>query len=134
MNSEILKTYLWIALGSALGGVGRFWLSGLVAQRVGETFPWGTLLVNVSGSFVIGLVAALADPDGRFLVASNVRTFLMVGICGGYTTFSSFSLQTLKLAQDGELFYAGANAVLSVMLCLLGVWMGHFIGQILNRS
>ena len=134
MNSEILKTYLWIALGSALGGVGRFWLSGLVAQRVGETFPWGTLLVNVSGSFVIGLVAALADPDGRFLVASNVRTFLMVGICGGYTTFSSFSLQTLKLAQDGEWFYAGANAVLSVVLCLLGVWMGHFIGQILNRS
>ena len=134
MNSEILKTYLWIALGSALGGVGRFWLSGLVAQRVGETFPWGTLLVNVSGSFVIGLVAALANPDGRFLVASNVRTFLMVGICGGYTTFSSFSLQTLKLAQDGEWFYAGANAVLSVVLCLLGVWMGHFIGQILNRS
>jgi len=134
LNSEILKTYLWIALGSALGGVGRFWLSGLVAQRVGETFPWGTLLVNVSGSFVIGLVAALADPAGRFLVASNVRTFLMVGICGGYTTFSSFSLQTLKLAQDGEWFYAGANAVLSVVLCLLGVWMGHFIGQILNRS
>lgn len=131
---EILKTYLWVAFGSALGGVGRFWLSGLVAQRVGETFPWGTLLVNISGSFLIGIVAAVADPTGRFLLSSNARTFLMVGICGGYTTFSSFSLQTLRLAQDGEWFRAGANAALSVILCLLGVWMGHFFGQLVNRS
>ena len=131
---EILKIYLSIALGSALGGVGRFWLSGLVAQRVGETFPWGTLLVNISGSFAIGFVAALADPAGRFLISSHARTFFMVGICGGYTTFSSFSLQTLNLAQEGEWFRAGANAVLSVVLCLLGVWMGHFAGQLLNRS
>lgn len=131
---EILKTYLWVAFGSALGGVGRFWLSGFVAQRVGETFPLGTLLVNISGSFVIGFVAALADPAGRFFLSSNARTFLMVGICGGYTTFSSFSLQTLNLAQEGEWFRAGANAVLSVVLCLLGVWLGHFAGQLLNRS
>src|SRR5207247_5837935 len=86
--------YLWIAIGGALGSVARFWFSGFVARQFGETFPWGTILVNVSGSFVIGFFATLASPDGRWLVPAGFRQFFMIGICGGYTTFSSFSLQT----------------------------------------
>jgi len=130
---EKLAVYLAVALGSALGGVGRFWLSGLTAQRFGETFPWGTLLVNVSGSFVIGLFAALTGPDGRWMVSLRWGSFFAAGLCGGYTTFSSFSLQTLKLAQEGQLLHALANVVASVGVCLLAVWLGHLMGQALNR-
>ena len=100
-----MAAYLWIAVGSAVGGVARFWFSGFIAQRFGETFPWGTLIVNVTGSFIIGLFATLTAPDGRhWLVHANSRFFFMAGICGGYTTFSSFSLQTLDLARDGDYF------------------------------
>lgn len=130
---EKLAVYLAVALGSALGGVGRFWLSGLTAQRMGETFPWSTLVVNVSGSFIIGLFAALTGPDGRWMVNLRFSAFFTAGICGGYTTFSSFSLQTLKLAQDGQMLYAIANVAASVAVCLLAVWMGHLLGQALNR-
>lgn len=125
-------TYLWIALGSALGGVARFWCSSLVAERVGGTFPWGTLLVNVVGSFVIGAFATLTGPDGRLLVAPDFRQFVMVGFCGGYTTFSSFSLQTLALAQDGQWLAVAGNVLLSVALCLLAVWLGHLAAASLN--
>jgi CrcB protein len=125
-------TYLWIALGSALGGVARYAFSSLVANAVGQTFPWGTLVVNVSGSFVIGFFATLTGPDGRVLVPGDMRQFVMVGICGGYTTFSSFSWQTLNLTQDGEFARAGLNIVLSVVLCLLSVWIGHVTAAALN--
>jgi fluoride exporter len=124
--------YVWIAVGSALGGVTRYWLSGFVAERIGETFPWGTIIVNVTGSFVIGFFGTLTGPDGRVLVSTTARQFVMIGICGGYTTFSSFSLQTLTLAQDGEYLWAGANIVLSVVLCLLAVWLGHVCAASLN--
>jgi len=129
-----LKTeYLWIALGSALGGVARYWLSGVVARRFGESFPVGTLIVNVTGSFVIGFVATLTDPGGRLLMSVTTRQFIMVGVLGGYTTFSSFSLQTLNLARDGEWLYACANVVLSVMFCLLSVWCGHVVARMIHR-
>jgi len=124
-----MLSYLWIALGGALGSVARFWCSGLVARYLGDTFPLGTLFVNVLGSFVIGVFATLTDPEGRWLVAPQFRQFFMIGICGGYTTFSSFSLQTLNLARDGEWFYAGMNAVLSLMLCLVAVWLGHLLAM-----
>jgi CrcB protein len=94
--------YLWIAVGSALGGVLRHWCSGVAAQLIGETFPWGTLIVNVAGSFAIGFFFTYSGPDGRQLVDPVTRQFVMVGICGGYTTFSSFSLQTLNLMRDGR--------------------------------
>jgi len=127
-------TYLWIALGSALGGMARYWLSGVVAQRVGETFPWGTIIVNVSGSFVIGFFATLTGPDGRLLVAGTARQFVMLGICGGYTTFSSFSLQTLTLARDGEWLWAGGNVLISVAFCLAAVWIGHVAAAAVNGA
>jgi CrcB protein len=125
--------YLCIAVGSALGGMARYWCSGFIAAAVGETFPWGTLIINVVGSFVIGFFATLTGPDGRLLVSSAARQFVMVGICGGYTTFSSFSLQTLNLARDGELLHAGLNVSLSVVLCLLSVWLGHSAAATLNQ-
>ncbi|MBI5384941.1 MAG: fluoride efflux transporter CrcB [Verrucomicrobia bacterium] len=125
-------SYLWIALGGALGSVARFWCSGFVARHFGETFPWGTLLVNVLGSFAIGLFATLTGPDGRWLVPARWREFFMIGICGGYTTFSSFSLQTMNLAEEGEWLRAGGNVVGSVVFCLLGVWLGHVAALSLN--
>jgi CrcB protein len=124
---------VWVALGSALGGVARYWCSGLVARAVGETFPWGTLIVNIVGSFLIGLIAAISGTDGRFIIPPEARQFMMVGILGGFTTFSSFSLQTLTLARDGEWLLAGANIVGSVVLCLIAVWAGHMLGAVVNR-
>jgi CrcB protein len=129
-----MMTYAAIAIGSALGGMGRYWLGGLIASRIGETFPWGTIIVNITGSFVIGLFATLTGPEGRWLVSSTARQFVMIGICGGYTTFSSFSLQTLTLARDGEFLYAGWNIVVSVVFCLLAVWLGHVAAASLNAA
>lgn len=129
-----MLSYLSIALGGALGSVARFWFSGLIAARFGETFPLGTILVNVTGSFAIGFFATLTSPDGRVLVSPSFREFFMIGICGGYTTFSSFSLQTLNLASDGEWLYAGMNVVLSVVLCLVAVWLGHLAASALART
>jgi len=120
-----MLNYFFVALGGALGSVGRFWLSGLIANRFGSTFPWGTIIVNVTGCFIIGFFNTLTGTEGRWLVSPAMRTFFMIGICGGYTTFSSFSLQTLNLANDGEWLYAGANILYSVALCLVGVWLGH---------
>ena len=126
-------TYFWVMLGSALGGGARYFVSGFAAQHIGETFPFGTLIVNVTGSFVIGFFATLTAPDGRVFVGTDTRQFVMSGLCGGYTTFSSFSLQTLNLARDGETLLAGANIVLSVVLCLLAVWLGFVAATALNQ-
>jgi CrcB protein len=124
---------LWVAVGSALGGVARYWCSGIIANLVGETFPWGTLIVNVMGSFLIGLIATVSGTDGRFIISAEARQFLMVGILGGFTTFSSFSLQTLTLARDGQWLLVGANVVGSVVLCLIMVWAGHMLATMINR-
>lgn len=120
-------------LGSALGGGGRFLLSGWVADRFGSTFPWGTLIVNVSGCFVIGFFATLTDPAGRYLAGPTERQFFMTGVLGGYTTFSSFGLQTLNLARNGEWFAAAANSFGSLGLCLLAVWLGHIAAAAIGR-
>ena len=127
-----MAVYFWIAIGSALGGVSRFWLSGVVARAFGETFPWGTLIVNVTGSFLIGVIAALTVPDGRVFIGSTARLAIMAGFLGGYTTFSSFSLQTLALMQDGEWWFAAANILLSVIVCMLAVWAGFALASSVN--
>ena len=123
---------LTIFIGGGLGSVARWGASGFIANLFGQTFPWGTLIVNVSGSFIIGLFAAVTGPEGRWLAPASFRQFFMLGICGGYTTFSSFSLQTLNLAEEGQWFKAGANSVLSLVLCLLGVWLGSVLASSLN--
>ena len=124
-------TYLWVALGSALGGAARYGCAGLAARWFGASFPWGTLIINVSGSLLIGFLATLMSPDGRLLAAPDMRAFLMIGVLGGFTTFSSFSLETLNLARDGEWLWASANVTLSVVLCLTAVWLGHIAARAL---
>ena len=130
---ELIR-YFWITLGGALGTAARYWGSGFVARTFGETFPWGTLIVNVTGSLLIGFFATLTGPDGRMFVGTTARQFVMIGICGGYTTFSSFSLQTLNLMNDGEWLSAGGNILLSVALCLLAVWAGHMLASTLDAA
>jgi len=129
--------YLWVALGGALGSVTRYWMGGFIAAIFpgpAATFPLGTLIINVSGSFLIGIFAALTVPEGRMDPQSRVfaSQLVMTGICGGYTTFSSFSLQTLNLLRDGEYLYAGGNILLSVVLCLVAVWLGFLLGNVFN--
>jgi CrcB protein len=125
---DTINGVIWVALGSVIGGTARYWLSGFVARRVGETFPWGTMVVNVSGAFLLGILAASAARHGIF---AGVRPwqFAAIGILGTYTTVSSFSLQTLALARDGEMMRAGGNIVLSLSLCLLAVTGGFAAGQ-----
>jgi len=129
-----MPNYILVGVGSAIGGVSRYWASGLIANRVGQSFPWGTLFVNVTGSFIIGFFATVTAPEGRWLVRSSGRNFFMTGFCGGYTTFSSFSLQTLNLAQDEEWLYAGGNAVFNLVLCMVAVWLGHILGEMVNSA
>jgi CrcB protein len=131
MNPTFL-TYLWVAIGSALGGMARQWCGVMAARYLGAEFPWGTIGINILGSFVIGAFAALTGSDGRWPLGGLARTFVMVGICGGYTTFSSFSLQTLMLMNDGLWLPAGANVLLSVSLCLAAVALGHFLAVHFN--
>lgn len=127
-----MNLYLLIAAGGALGSVARFAMSGYVAQHFGETFPWGTLVVNVLGSFVIGFFATFTSSEGRAFVGPAGRQFFMTGVLGGFTTFSSFSLQTLNLARDGEMARAAGNAVGSLTVCLIAVWLGHLAAAYLN--
>jgi CrcB protein len=124
MNSEVTRRLTLLALGGALGTLARYGLNGLVSQRV-ATFPLGTMLVNTTGCFVIGLLAALSLRPGW-------RLFLMIGVCGGYTTFSSFGLQTLNLARDGEWLYVAGNILGSNLLGLLAVYLGWVCGRFLN--
>ena len=125
--------YWLVAGGGALGSVARYWLSDVIGRRFGETFPYGTLLVNVSGCLVIGFFATSTGLEGRLVVRPEWRLAFMAGVCGGYTTFSSFSLQTLNLTMAGDWFRAAANVFLSVVLCLGAVWVGHLCAAGLSR-
>lgn len=126
-------SYLWVALGGALGSVARFGVTNFISRSVGAGLPWGTLLVNVSGSLIIGAIAGLISLEGRFLDAPDARAFVMIGVLGGFTTFSSFSLESLNLARDGEWMLAGANIALSVVLCLAAVGIGYAGGAAFGR-
>lgn len=127
------QVYVAVTLGSAFGGLTRYSMSGAIASAFGETFPWGTLLVNILGSFVIGFFATLTATDGRLFVSATTRQFVMTGLCGGFTTFSSFSLQTLNLMRDDEWLAAGGNIAGSVVLCLIAVWIGHITAAAINQ-
>jgi len=131
-----MLAYLWVALGGALGSVARYWVNGLVSEKFGATFPWGTLVINVGGSFIIGVIGALTLPEGRLEAPTRVfaTQFLMIGVCGGYTTFSSFSWQTFNLLREREWLYAGGNVLLSVGLCLIAVGLGFMLGSHFNSA
>jgi CrcB protein len=133
----LLTQYLVIGLGGALGSMLRFGIGSLIdtnIQKTGYVFPWGTIFVNITGCFIIGFIATIsAAGDGRVILSPLTRNFITIGILGGYTTFSSFSLQTLTLAQAGQWGGAAANVLLSVVLCLLGVWLGAVVAGSLNQ-
>ncbi|WP_353063221.1 fluoride efflux transporter CrcB [Tunturibacter psychrotolerans] len=121
-------SYLWVTIGSALGGLLRYTITRLTLTcSIG--FPFGTVLINVLGSFVIGYFGTLTLQSGRFPASDNLRLFVMVGICGGFTTFSSFSLQTFDLMRSGAWGRALANVLLSVVLCVASVAAGHILAQ-----
>ena len=126
-----MQAYVWIGLGGALGSMARHCSNGIIAALAGVGFPWGTLVINVLGSLVIGFAAATMGADGRFATGDTSRQFVMVGLCGGFTTFSAFSLQTLVLIQGNQWLPAAANVGLSVMLCMIAVWAGYALGMAL---
>lgn len=125
-------SYFWVALGSALGGVARYAGSGIELRWPGAGFPWSTLLVNIVGSLAIGALAFAIPADGR-AASENARLFLMVGVCGGFTTFSAFSLETLSLARSGAWGMAAGYVFGSIVLCLLAVAAGYFGAAALAR-
>lgn len=130
----IMLAYLWVAIGGALGSMARYGLGNLILEKTRSVFPWNTLVINITGSFVIGILGALTISEGKMNPQTRVfaTQLLITGVCGGYTTFSSFSLQTLNLIRDGEWFYAAGNILLSVILCMIAVWIGYLLGNKFN--
>jgi CrcB protein len=126
-------SYISVALGSIVGAVARFLVSLLSVSQFGDGFPWGTLFVNVTGSFAIGFYAALTGPDGRLLVSARQRLFVMVGFCGGYTTFSAFSLETLRFVQSGKVESALVYLAVSAVTWIASVWIGYALAARFNR-
>lgn len=129
-----MKVLLAVALGSGIGGTARVALGLWLAPRVGSDFPWAVLAVNVIGSLAIGVGAALTEPTGRFGVGHASRQFLLAGVCGGFTTFSFFSLQTLHLIESGRLGAAGGYVGLTLVLGMAAVWLGHAVGERWERA
>jgi CrcB protein len=126
-------TALLIALGGALGSLARWGISEALARAWGPEFPWGTLLVNVTGSLLIGAAAGGSWHDVRLIESAFVRQFVMVGVCGGYTTFSAFSLQTVGMLQAGDAGRAGLYVLASVATCLVATWAGYALAAALAR-
>jgi len=120
-----MQKTIFIAVAGLVGTLFRYWLSGVVARQYGETFPWGTMVVNLVGCFLAGVVFYLADE--RFLLSPTLRTIILIGFLGGLTTFSSYGLQTFTLLRDGELGIATLNVVASNVLGLLMVWTGYVV-------
>jgi len=127
-----VRTYLWIAIGSAFGGVARVWLSGFTQRHLGDSFPWGILLVNVLGSFAMVLFAEVTLEAARFATHNDARQFFMAGVCGAFTTFSAFSFETLAQLRAGDWQKASAYVVVSVLLCLAGAWLGLAAARQIN--
>jgi len=130
----MLNGYLAVMVVGAFGCASRMWLSNFLSDKYGPSFPVGTLVVNILGCFIIGLFAGITRPEGGLLVHPIVRQAVMIGFLGGFTTFSSFGLQTIALLSDGEWGFAALNVILSVLLCLLAVWIGQVIAMQVVRG
>jgi fluoride exporter len=123
-----MRIALYVALGSGLGGTARVAMAAIMVSLFGANFPIGVLTVNVLGSFAIGFIAAFTAPGGWLFLGAAARQFLLAGFCGGFTTFSFFSLQTMQLLQDGRLTAAGLYSALTLSFSMFGVWIGYRIG------
>lgn len=119
-----MSNLIAVVVGSILGGIARYFLSGVIARRLGETFPWGTLFINVSGAFLIGIFGGLSENRASLLALPDVWLFAVTGFLGCYTTVSSFSLQTLALARDGETSRSIGYVIISVVFCLAAAAAG----------
>ncbi len=125
----MIRLYALVAVGGAIGSMGRFWLAGAVARLTGPAYPWGTILINILGSCLIGWLAGFAVL-GRMQNPESLRAFAMAGVCGGFTTFSSFSLQTVDLLRAGHPWGAAANVAMSVCLCLAATFFGLWLARV----
>jgi CrcB protein len=125
-----MLNYLLIGLGAAIGGVLRFWLSNYTYKFLPETFPYGTLFVNVSGSFILGLIIFYFSE--KELLSAQLRIFLAIGFCGGFTTFSTFSLETINLLRESQYWFSFLNIILNLFLCLLGMYLAYLLTKILG--
>lgn len=130
---ETILLYAFVAIGTSIGGTARALVSMAAIGVAGPSFPWGTLIANVVGSFVIGVFATLTAPDGRLFLSARTRQFVMTGICGGFTTFSVFSLETFRFAAVRDYPMAALNLAVSVVAWLLAVWIGHTVAAQFNR-
>lgn len=132
-HSAPLSLYFVVALGSALGGTARWLVSTAMHGWLGAGFPWGTLLVNVAGSLLIGYYAALVAPEGRLLASPRQRHFVMTGFCGGFTTFSIFGYESVSIVQAGHVGLAGLNVLVSASAWLVAAWAGYALGTRTHR-
>lgn len=130
--------YLWVAVGGALGSVARFWLGNLVVTWLGAEFPWGTLFINILGSFIISFFGLLTASSQKLMLPNEIRIFVMVGLCGGFTTFSAFSLQTVDLLRAGfaerAVAYILASIILSILACAAGYWLAASMPGVTTAS
>jgi len=120
---------LLVAFGGMLGSIARYWLAGVIQRLDGVEFPFGTFGVNVLGSFIVGVVIALSLERGT--LPPNARIFLAIGLCGGFTTMSTFSYETMALLRDGQAILGLGNVAATLIACLVAVWLGQVIGRIL---
>jgi len=123
-----MLNYFFVGMGAALGGGLRYWVSNVVYKVLPTFFPYGTLLVNVLGSFLLGIFIFYFDKNE--LISQNLKLFLTIGLCGGFTTFSTFSFETIKLFQDSEIYLAFLNILLSVVLSFMGVYLAYILSKL----
>jgi CrcB protein len=128
------RIYLAVMAGGAAGVGARMFLSNWIANHFGQSFPWGTLIVNVTGCLIIGVFTGLTGPDGMVMTSPLTRQVVAIGVLGGFTTYSSFSLQTINLLTEGEVLYALANIILTLLLCLVGTWSGLILANLLQSK
>lgn len=123
-----LDKYLLVSVGAAIGGSFRYWLANVVHKILPSTFPYGTLAVNITGSFLLGIIIFYFDEKG--MITPSLKLFLTIGFCGGFTTFSTFSFETLNLLKDSEFLLASVNILLSVFLCLVGIYLAYLLSKL----
>jgi len=122
--------YLYVSVGAALGGALRYWVSEVAYKFLSDSFPYGTLAVNVIGSFILGLIMFYFNQ--RELLGPHLRIFLAIGFCGGFTTFSTFSLETINMFRDSQYWIGFLNIALNIVLCFLGIYLAYLISKLIG--